>query len=699
MRKLFQQFLLFLFSFLLLWEWLRPLTAIVEIRDITAFVLFSSFSLFLSVFQVPAYVSFPLKVTAMVGAVYSFFYRKYALFDMEWLVLWIRNTIHNFQVVWDGKLSLIDDVFRTTLLVILLWLITFLLHYWIVSMKKSVLFILLTFVFLGLVDTFTTYDATVGIIRTTVVSLCLLAVLQAIRLEEETILQWDRKKWYAPLLLFVVFSLGLAFILPSFPSQWPDPLASWNENQYKKSKSGIDKNDESLGGPFEFNNEEVFKVKSRYPVYLRVEHKQTYTGKGWKSKPAQWTDIPFSQLSMQLYEQVEANQIPVEIFDRKKKESLFIPYPGEIADIRPTPSVSIKQDAATGRLEWESKSQAKAISRYEMTYYLPSYTEEDLRQVTSMDESQFTELPSTVPQRVKDLAVTLTKGQPTYYDQVKAIERYFQSDDFTYETEDVAVPKAGQDYVDQFLFETKKGYCDNYSTSMVVLLRSIGIESRWVKGYRQGDVIRSDASQQVYQVTNANAHSWVEVYFDGYGWVPFEPTKGMVNPIQIPTQQIETTEQSEVQEPPAEQKVEEKQEKQEKQPKEQQVNTERMQWGRFFFIGVIVLLLVGIVVLYWKRKRWLHKLLFARVQNFNSNDTFMMAYERLLVSLKWLKRLKKKPYETDREFAMRIENELNVEELLPLTTTYEKIKYGKQIHESWDVERELYENLVNKILS
>ncbi|MBM9834622.1 transglutaminase domain-containing protein, partial [Enterococcus faecalis] len=79
------------------------------------------------------------------------------------------------------------------------------------------------------------------------------------------------------------------------------------------------------------------------------------------------------------------------------------------------------------------------------------------------------------------------------------------------------------DYVDQFLFESQVGYCDNFSTAMVVLLRSLEIPARWAKGFSPGSPATENGIT-TYTVRNLNAHSWVEVYFDGYGWVPFEPT-------------------------------------------------------------------------------------------------------------------------------------------------------------------------------
>ncbi len=82
------------------------------------------------------------------------------------------------------------------------------------------------------------------------------------------------------------------------------------------------------------------------------------------------------------------------------------------------------------------------------------------------------------------------------FDKVKAVEEYLGSNEFTYETENVTIPKNDEDYVDQFLFETKMGYCDNFSSAMVVLLRSAGIPARWVKGIRPANIKKQETKRR-----------------------------------------------------------------------------------------------------------------------------------------------------------------------------------------------------------
>jgi hypothetical protein len=120
----------------------------------------------------------------------------------------------------------------------------------------------------------------------------------------------------------------------------------------------------------------------------------------------------------------------------------------------------------------------------------------------------------------------------TPYDQAKAIESWFlEKGRFTYTLTPPPAP-AGVRPLDYFLFTSKKGFCQDFSTAMNVMLRTLGIPSRQLSGFGQG--IFDDKTRQ-YSVNALDAHSWVEVFFPGYGWTPFEATPDGVNaPINRP---------------------------------------------------------------------------------------------------------------------------------------------------------------------
>ena len=130
-------------------------------------------------------------------------------------------------------------------------------------------------------------------------------------------------------------------------------------------------------------------------------------------------------------------------------------------------------------------------------------------------------LPDELPGRVRDLTVRLTINQPTPYDQVLAIQDYLRQ--FPYSLQVPGVP-GDRDVADYFLFDLRKGYCDYYATTMAVMVRAAGIPARLVTGFSSGTY---DYNKDRFVVVQADAHSWVEVYFPGIGWVEFEPTPNL----------------------------------------------------------------------------------------------------------------------------------------------------------------------------
>jgi len=162
------------------------------------------------------------------------------------------------------------------------------------------------------------------------------------------------------------------------------------------------------------------------------------------------------------------------------------------------------------------------VDEYNVVSYVPRVSLSELRASGSdyppQISNKYLELPESTPERVIALARQLTLASPTPFDRAVAIESYLRT--FPY-TLDVEPPPPGRDIADYFLFTAKKGYCDYYASSMVVLARAAGLPARLVIGYASGDYSFSTAE---YVVRQKDAHSWVDIYFSGIGWVEFEPT-------------------------------------------------------------------------------------------------------------------------------------------------------------------------------
>ena len=173
----------------------------------------------------------------------------------------------------------------------------------------------------------------------------------------------------------------------------------------------------------------------------------------------------------------------------------------------------------------------KEIKRYEMLKELQALNESS-KQVYE----KYLQLPELLPQRVKDLSASLTASADNNFDKAKAIEKYLAAN-YSYNLDVPPVPR-DRDFVDYFLFDQTEGYCTYFASAMTILARCAGLPARYVEGYMLPPDPVEDYNN-MYIVTNMQAHAWVEIYFEGYGWLPFEPTspfRSAFYTVQVPEQ-------------------------------------------------------------------------------------------------------------------------------------------------------------------
>ncbi len=135
-----------------------------------------------------------------------------------------------------------------------------------------------------------------------------------------------------------------------------------------------------------------------------------------------------------------------------------------------------------------------------------------------MIAEQYAQRPDTT-ERVRLLAREITASAPTPYDKVRAIEAYL-NERTTYTLDIPPLPR-GADAVDQYLFVDRQGFCEQIASTLVVMLRELGIPARLAVGFTPGE---RNPFTGLYEVKASDAHSWAEVYFPGVGWQGFDPT-------------------------------------------------------------------------------------------------------------------------------------------------------------------------------
>ena len=140
---------------------------------------------------------------------------------------------------------------------------------------------------------------------------------------------------------------------------------------------------------------------------------------------------------------------------------------------------------------------------------------------------KYLQLPGDTPEIVAETADKIERdySPQTPYDTARAIERYLIYDgSFVYNL-DVSYRRADK-AIEEFLGDGREGFCTQFATSMALLLRESGVPSRVVYGSTAGQ----EAGPGEYLVTGSNMHTWVEAYFPGVGWYPFDPTPGFSMP-------------------------------------------------------------------------------------------------------------------------------------------------------------------------
>jgi transglutaminase-like putative cysteine protease len=162
-------------------------------------------------------------------------------------------------------------------------------------------------------------------------------------------------------------------------------------------------------------------------------------------------------------------------------------------------------------------------SVYSVVSDVPTYGREDLEGIEGPAPPEivqrYTVLPPGLPNRVRELAGRITAGEPTILGKAQAVERWLGGN--TTYVLDIPPQPRGSDAVDHFLFEDRRGYCEQIASSMALLLRAVGVPTRFATGFAPGE---RNLFSGYFEVRGSEAHSWVEVYFPGAGWVEFDPT-------------------------------------------------------------------------------------------------------------------------------------------------------------------------------
>jgi protein-glutamine gamma-glutamyltransferase len=264
----------------------------------------------------------------------------------------------------------------------------------------------------------------------------------------------------------------------------------------------------------------------RYDLYWRGVALANFNGHGWTNPRGQFVIQPTTDSTFRIPWQQNrvASEINIERVKMIHYRVLLEPIGTNVFFLAPW-SHSVQGDyrllaADPGGAVYDFDSQ-RSIGRYEADSDISRPTAAELREAMPNHPSraldEYLRLPP-VDERIPQLAAQITKSANNEFDKATAIETYLRTR-FAYT---LVMPKGElPDPLANFLFVRKAGHCEYFASAMAVMLRTQGIPSRVVNGFRSDEF--NDVTGN-YVVRAKDAHSWVEAYFPGYGWYTFDPT-------------------------------------------------------------------------------------------------------------------------------------------------------------------------------
>lgn len=267
---------------------------------------------------------------------------------------------------------------------------------------------------------------------------------------------------------------------------------------------------------------ELFSVVTSRRSYWRLTALDIFDGDRWASRGSfREADGPLSRAVTD-----GSAQAVTQTFDILALDAIWLPAAFEAVEIH----------ADEGEVRWDEESSTLIVGpdvessdglRYEVVSHVFDHQATALAaapagEVPRAIADRYLDLPDDFPDRVRRLAADIVAGADTPYARARALQDSFRDGSFTYSLD--VPPGQSSSAIESFLFETKRGFCQQFAGAYAAMARSIGLPARVAVGFTPGQPDPTTPGR--YVVRGENAHAWPEVYLAGIGWVPFEPTPG-----------------------------------------------------------------------------------------------------------------------------------------------------------------------------
>ncbi|WP_406287384.1 transglutaminaseTgpA domain-containing protein [Embleya sp. NBC_00896] len=259
-------------------------------------------------------------------------------------------------------------------------------------------------------------------------------------------------------------------------------------------------------------------------VYLRISSLDRFDGRTWQPSERQLADVPKDfPKPPGLDPNVKTAEVVTRIdaSDAYKQGSLPMPYPATRVQVKGNWRFEPEGRLLLGDDKQDTRGLSWTVNSLEVE---PTPAQLKAAAPPPPDLAPYLAVPlrADAVRRIQDQARRIG-GTGTAYDQARNLEEWFaRSSQFRYDTK--VPPGNGASAIENFL-EQKVGYCEQFSSTMAVMARTLGIPARVAVGFIPG-TLQTDLS---YKVSSHDAHAWPELYFAGAGWIRFEPTPSRGN--------------------------------------------------------------------------------------------------------------------------------------------------------------------------
>lgn len=363
----------------------------------------------------------------------------------------------------------------------------------------------------------------------------------------------DRLHWphgtgvrLAWIVFLIAFTLTLGLNLPVLAPVWFQNTITLNGVLGKPGKGVVPLDRETLfawktnnlGGPWQGDSTPLFFVQGPEPTYWRSETLDYFDSRGWWSRSGS-PSLTSASVPLHLYSTEETQTYQIRLLQPLAQGTGLL-APGQLAELSKMSLTGVNFSYHSFANTLWANSLLPAQTEYSVQASLPKVSASDLRLSRPLNAVELTNGTVWSPWKMQNpmpliqLTQRITKDIHNPYDQLQALSNYLK-DNMTY-TLNSPSPANG-DFVSDFLFNTHQGYCIHFASSLVLMARVQGYASRLAMGFTFGsplDTIRNPFPGKdpatVRLLTKNDAHSWAEIYFEGYGWIPFEATPGFSNP-------------------------------------------------------------------------------------------------------------------------------------------------------------------------